>query len=249
MIRIPLLLTVALAAIVTTAAAAGAQTSGKVLFDAHCARCHNVGGTGGEGPNLAVPVLRHAPDDESLAAVMRGGIPNTEMPGNFMLGDAEVTSLVTYVRSLGRVEPGSVPGDAASGKSLFDGKGACAVCHIVDGVGGTVGPDLSSVGVLRGTDYLRESLSDPGASVPEKFVNVRAVTRDGTEVEGVRVNEDSFTVQLRDARGRIHSLEKKTLRAFEKKFGESLMPSYEGQLSPSEIDDVVAFLTDLKGER
>ena len=31
-------------------------------------RCHGIGGTGGEGPNLAVPVLRHAGDDEALAS-------------------------------------------------------------------------------------------------------------------------------------------------------------------------------------
>ena len=43
---------------------------GRKLFDSHCARCHNMGGTGGEGPSLARPSLRHAADDEALKALV-----------------------------------------------------------------------------------------------------------------------------------------------------------------------------------
>ena len=77
---------------------------------------------------------------------------------------------------------------------------------------------------------------------------VNARTRDGQELKGHRVNEDSFTVQLRDESGRFHSLDKLELASFEKKIGESLMPSYEGELSPEEIDDLVSYLGSMRGE-
>ena len=86
-------------------------------------------------------------------------------------------------------------------------------CHIVDGDGSGLGPDLTDVGTRRGSAFLRESLLDPGAARPERpvpyepygypaYVVVRAQPRGGAEVVGVRVNEDSFTVQLRDQQGR-----------------------------------------------
>lgn len=238
-----LLLTLALG----SAATASAQSLGKSLFDAHCARCHGIGGTGGEGPSLAVPVLRHAADDEALATVIRDGIENTDMPGNWMLGESEVQALVDYVRSLSRVEPEPLPGDPGRGRAIYESQGTCTVCHIINGDGGTIGPDLSAIGLTRGVDYLRESLVAPGDTVPERYVVVHAVTHDGREITGVRVNEDSFTIQVRDEVGEFHSLDKLSLTKLEKKFGESLMPSYASELSPDEINDLVAYLASLRG--
>ena len=86
-----------------------------------------------------------------------------------------------------------------------------------------------------------ESLVSPGATVPERYLPVRAQSRAGEEVLGVRVNEDSFTIQLRDPVGRIHSLSKLDLENLDKAFGESLMPSYESDLSESELEDLVAW--------
>ena len=175
-------------AILSTAGLASAQTLAKTVFDAQCARCHGIGGTGGEGPSLAVPVLRHAGDDEALASVIENGIENTDMPGNWMLGASEIEALVQYVRSLSRVDAVPLPGDSAHGKTLYEGKGACNVCHVIAGDGGTIGPDLSIVGLTRGADYLLQSLVAPGETVSERYVVVRARTLDQREVTGVRVN-------------------------------------------------------------
>ncbi len=234
-------------ALLSTAGLAPAQTA-KAIFDAHCARCHGIGGTGGEGPSLAVPVLRHAADDEALASVIENGIDATDMPGNWMLGANEIEQLVQYVRSLSRVEARPLPGDAKRGKALYEGRGACSVCHMVAGDGGAIGPDLSIVGLTRGAEYLRASLVSPGETVADRYVMVRAVTKDGREIDGVRVNEDSFTVQVRDVAGRFHSLDKRSLSVFEKQRGESLMRSYGSDLSAAELDDLVAYLASLREE-
>ena len=131
---------------------------------------------------------------------------------------------------------------------MFEGASGCGSCHMVDGEGGILGPDLSDVGLRRGAAYLRESLVSPGATVPPQYLQVRARTGTGEEVAGVRMNEDSFTIQLRDPAGRIHSLSKLELENLEKVFGESLMPAYGTELSPSELEDLVAYLASLRGE-
>ena len=240
--------TVLLAFFLMLSASAWAQTSGKLLFDSHCARCHGIGGTGGEGPSLTRLVLRHAGDDEALSSVIVNGIPNTDMPGNWMLGTNDVKEVATYVRSLGRAEEEPLPGDSENGRRLYEGKGACNVCHIVAGEGGVLGPDLSNIGIVRGLAHLREALVAPGENVALNYVVVNVRTKDGEELKGLRVNEDSFTVQLRDESGRYHSLNKLELASFEKKIGESLMPSYEGEFTPEELDDLVSYLSSMRGE-
>jgi cytochrome c oxidase cbb3-type subunit III len=230
---------------------------GHALFDAQCSRCHGIGGAGGAGPPLTRPRLRRAPDDEALVALLVAGIPGTAMESAWQLSERELAQVAAYVRTLGRAAVEPPPGDAARGRLLYD-RSACATCHVVRGTGGGLGPELTSIGDSRGGAHLRESLVDPGASLPDRIVPyepnayagylmMRAVTAAGAEILGARVNEDSFTVQLRDAGGKVHSLRKAELRSLEPQRGASLMPSYRGTLTPAEIDDLVSYLMTLRG--
>ena len=234
-----------------------ALQQGQRIFEGNCVRCHGMAGTGGEGPTLARPFLPRARDDEGLASVIRRGISGTGMPGAWRMSDNEVRALVGYVRSLGRVQPETVAGDAARGKSLFETKGECTECHTIGSFGSNLGPDLSRVGLRRGTAYLRESVINPGASLPQdltffpsgfaEYLLVRVVTREGQELEGLRINEDTFTIQLRDEAGDVHSFRKEDLTVLDKQFDSSLMPDYRGTFSDAELDDLVAYLTSLRG--
>jgi putative heme-binding domain-containing protein len=219
---------------------------GRKLFDAHCARCHNMGGTGAEGPSLARPTLRHAADEAALVMVIREGIEGTDMPGTWLLSESEAQAIAKYVRTLGRVEPSVLPGNAAKGREIFEGASGCGNCHSVKGLGGVLGPDLSDVGLRRGAAYLRESVVSPAAMVAEGFRMVRIRTREGEDVVGMRLNEDTFTLQVRDQVGRIHSFSKLELEELERLSGESLMPSYGTELSASELDDLVSYLASLR---
>lgn len=235
-------------------------TRGSRIFQGHCVRCHGVGGVGGVGPSLDRSYLRRAPNNDALISVIRNGIPGTGMPGAWQLSENEALQVAGYVRSLGRREEEDLPGDPDRGRILFERKGGCTACHIVDGRGGTLGPELTRVGERRGAEYLWESLLDPGARLPKgvipfyptgyaEYLPVRIVTGDGHEVEGYRVNEDAFTIQVRDATGRYHSFRKGKLRKIEKRFGDSLMPAYGDILTESELASLVAYLATLRGER
>lgn len=233
--------------------------SGRRVFEAQCGRCHGRDGSGGSGPSLQRPRLRKAPDDATLLVAIREGLRGTSMPGNFQISGQEVRLVGAYVRSLGRVAPEPLRGDPTRGAALFSGKGGCAACHVVSGQGGPHGPDLGDVGAVRGASHLRQSILDPTADLPSRvvpyepstypaFLPVRAALMDGREVRGYRVNEDSFTIQLRDASGVLYSLRKTELRTLDKLVGQSTMPSYRSLLTDSEVDDLVAYLAGQRGE-
>ncbi|HXK01974.1 MAG TPA: c-type cytochrome, partial [Verrucomicrobiae bacterium] len=190
--------------------------------------------------------LARAPDDTALLKILEDGIRGTEMPGAGAMNDHEMRQTAAYVRSLGKVPVKAVPGDPARGAEIYRGKGNCAACHSIHGQGGVTGPDLSEIGASRGAAYLRESLLKPEAAVPEGYLLVTVVPLDGPRVTGVRVNEDSFSIQLRDSAGRSYSFWKKDLAQVERQRGKSPMPSYEGKLSEDELTDLVAWLASLK---
>ncbi|MGA9630184.1 MAG: hypothetical protein WBQ63_02045, partial [Candidatus Acidiferrales bacterium] len=80
-----------------------------------------------------------------------------------------------------------------------------------------------------------------------QYLFVRVTTKTGHVVEGTRVYEDSFTIELKDATGRFHSFRKLDLEKLEKLPGKSVMPSFKDTLSSTQLDDLVAYLASLKG--
>jgi putative heme-binding domain-containing protein len=230
------------------AAALEAQSPehGRRLFESQCALCHGQDGKGGRGPSLAVPTLTHAPNDQALADVIRKGIPGTEMPGAWQLNAREVEAVSAFVRTLGNVPVERLPGDPHRGAQLFQSKG-CNFCHIVSGQGVGYGPELTEIGKRRSAAYLRDSMIKPAADIPEAFLLVEVSAPEG-KVRGLRVNEDSFTIQLKDANQAFHSFRKTALKELKKLTEESPMPSYEKRLSTAELDDLVAYLASLRGQ-
>jgi len=246
-----LLVTLALAAQIRTDRPAVTEqeiAEGKRLFQGHCGSCHGPEGRGSQGPNLARPNLRHASNAAAMFRVIDVGLAGTEMPRS-ALHDREVWKVVAYVESIGRIDPEPLPGDPRTGRRIYDGKGNCVACHWLDGAGGRHGPDLTNVGARRSIAHLREALVDPAASTPENYLLVTAVRSDGRKIQGLRLNEDPFTIQLRDFSDEFHSLRKADLAELTKRTRESSMPSYLDSLSPKEIDDLVSYMATLKGEQ
>jgi cytochrome c oxidase cbb3-type subunit III len=232
---------------------------GKKLFEGMCARCHGIDGTGEEGPNLNRPTLSRAADDDALREVIRDGIPDRGMPRVRRLTDGELNQLVAYVRSLGRTAAAATTGNPERGAAIY-GRLGCASCHIVKGVGGSFGPDLTEIGMGRGAGYLRQSFLGPAEMLPHgsspipgrgftEYLPVHVITSDGRDVLGVRINEDPFTIQVRDTANRFHSFRKSELKEIDKQFGKSLMPSFRGRLTDTETEDLVAYLSSLRGVR
>ena len=217
---------------------------GQALFEAQCAYCHGADGAGGRGANLARAALRHAPTDDALFRVVNRGLAGTDMPGNAMSA-RETWQVVAFVRSLGRVKREPLPGDAARGAKLYEAVG-CAACHTIRGRGGPTGPDLTDVGARSSPAYIRRSIVDPQADVPDGFKQVRVVTREGRRMTGVVVNEDTFSIQFRDAGGTLYSYFKEELAelAADRR---TTMPGFRERLEPAALDDLVAFLVSLEG--
>ena len=178
---------------------------GRRLYSGRCGHCHGQNGEGGRGAVLNAGRFRYGSSDRELFSIIRNGIPNTEMPGVFSLPDREVWRMVGHVRQLSRQgasEPSS--GDATAGALVYE-KSGCGACHTIDGKGGFLGPDLTGIGAKRAVRHLRESLVNPSADIPLDFRSVTLTDRAGTNVSGIHLNEDEYSIHLRDMSGNLRS--------------------------------------------
>ncbi|HEV2444982.1 MAG TPA: c-type cytochrome [Candidatus Sulfopaludibacter sp.] len=242
----PALLFLAGIAYAQTAAPPPDPAVGRKIFESQCALCHGQTGGGGRGPSLNRPALAHAPDDDALRQVISGGIP-PEMPGAWQLNPHEVASVAAYVRSLGAVAPEKLPGDPANGERVYQ-RSECANCHMIGGAGVGFGPELTAIGSRRNGSFLRQKVTRPAAALPDDFEYIAATPAAGTAVRGIRVNEDSFTIQLKEAGGRFHSFRKSALRDLRRLEHQTPMPSYEKLVTGADLDDLVAYLAGLRGK-
>ena len=219
---------------------------GSRLYDAQCTTCHGANGDGVGGVNLRSGVFRTAITDLDLARVITNGIQGTGMQA-FKFDAAELAGIIAYIRNMNAVDPGAARlGDAARGRALFAGKGGCARCHRVGAQGSRVAPDLTDIGAVRSAGSLLRSLTDPTSQMMPINRPVRAVLRDGKVVNGRRLNEDTYTVQLMDDQERLVSLNKSDLREYTI-LTSSPMPSFRDTLTADELADLVAYLLSLKG--
>jgi putative heme-binding domain-containing protein len=133
----------------------------------------------------------------------------------FKLDAAEITGIIAFIRNMNAFDRGSVKtGDVGRGRTTFEGKGGCTRCHRVGKPGSRVAPDLSDIGATRAPARCSARSTDPASQMMPINRPVRAVTKDGKVVNGRRLNEDTYTVQLIDEQEKLVSLTKADLREY-----------------------------------
>ncbi len=169
------------------------------------------------------------------------------MPAFESIDGDDLTKLIAHIRSFASsgVSAAPVTGDAAHGASVYAANG-CAACHRVLDSGGDFGPNLTRIGGARSSEYIHQSIVDPSADIPPEYEGVTVVTSDGKKLTGVRVNEDTFSIQLRLQNGKFGLFKKSDLKTvtYEKK---SLMPAYD-KLPAKDLQDLLAYLATLRGD-
>jgi len=194
---------------------AKAAKLGEYQYRINCSFCHGLGARGGgRGPDLTRSTKRHGDGDAELFHTISDCVPGTAMPANGTtlqgvgMTDEEIWQIITYLRSVevkAQVRP---LGDSAHGQRLFASSG-CSRCHMVAGKGGRLGPDLTESAGSRSVDYLTDSIRNPSQRLaqglleptkefPQEYQSVTVVTRDGRDITGVVLNEDSFSLQMMD---------------------------------------------------
>lgn len=195
--------------------------AGQRLFVKNCSACHGDTAKGGRGPDLTTGAWKHGSAATDLVRNITKGIAGTQMPA-FPLSEVDAQAVAGYLLSLTQSN-GEVTGNEANGRTIFEAK--CRSCHMFGGQGGILGSDLTNArGKLKPTALAQHMVDSI------EMTSALAVT-------GVKKGEDTFTLQLMDARQKLHLIQKRDLASPPR-----VTPVPHTKLSASERNDVVAFV-------
>ena len=227
-----------------------AAQAGGAIFRAQCATCHGADAKGIdniEAPDLTLIWARQTTTDASIFKTIKEGIAGSIMPPH-QNPDPEIWMTVSYLKSIaisGTNE--KVVGNAGRGRNMFVEN--CSRCHRVDGVGGSLGPDLSSITGRRSLASLVNSLREPSSAIGRRFKPVSLTTATNERVQGTIKSEDAFSVQLMDSEQVLRAFNKIELIQFTREI-DSLMPAFsEAALTETDVNDILSYLQSRRGRR
>jgi mono/diheme cytochrome c family protein len=218
---------------VTATALTGDPARGKTIFEGKgtCTSCHAINGAGGtSGPDLGAPAGGGRGGRGGVAAipgVPGGGAPPAGAPpagggaGGGRAGGGRAGA------------GGGAPAAPAAATAQAPPRGGAG-----GGGGGRGGNNAPNPAQIE------RSIIDPSAEIAAQYRVYQVVTKNNVTAKGTLLNQDTFSVQLRDAGDKLMSYWKTDLKEFG--FQPSPMPSYKDKLSPQEIADVVSYLVSLR---
>jgi putative heme-binding domain-containing protein len=212
---------------------------GGVLYAGRCADCHGPDAKGLRGPDLTQLWATGARDERVFASI-RNGVVGSIMPPS-VAPDNEIWAIVTYLRSISTVAPVEIPGaDPEAGRALFSEH--CSDCHQINGAGGSLGPELTRIALVRSVEALTQSVREPNATISKGYRTITLVTASGERIDGVEKSEDAYSIQIMDEDQRLLGFRKADLERVVRQ-GDSPMPQFRrGRISDDELQDILAFL-------
>jgi putative membrane-bound dehydrogenase-like protein len=133
----------------------------------------------------------------------------------------------------------SISGVVARGAETFAKN--CSTCHLLEGIGHEVGPNLAPLHD-KDPEYLLKNILDPNAAIEPRFVSYTIETRDGRSLTGVIRAEASTSLTLVQGGGIEENILRHDITQI-RASGLSLMPEgLEQAMSPQDLADVIAFI-------
>lgn len=140
----------------------------------------------------------------------------------------------------------AIKGDTLDGRVMFNTKGTCAKCHVVNGMGKEVGPDLSEIGKKLSREALFESILYPSAGISHNYESYTVILDSGNVVNGLLVNKTDDAITIKDAESITRTFKMDDVdEIIQQKV--SLMPAdLQKVLTQEELVNIVEYLTTLK---
>ena len=238
--------------------------AGKILImnKKSCLGCHQLNEEGGRiGPDLNHSSFNYKPE-WLYAWISNPQIfrPHTKM-ANLGLEPKEARAIVSYLVSFqpdGEVKKSKISelldkyltdkGDPKRGYEIFndpEGIANCAKCHLVNGVGGFVGPELSFVGTSRTREFLLESILDPSAVISSGYKTMMILTKERKFITGIKKNEDDTGFYLMNKEGKEVYIPKSKIKKSKTQKISTMPGNFKDLLKVKDVADILAYLSEL----
>lgn len=183
-----------------------------------------------------------------LEVIQRSGLNLTELEniirqaGNIETSDANLT----FEDKKQLIKETLENSNPSEGESIYLRKDLlCASCHKINGSGGLLGPDLTSVGAYMTPNSILESILNPNSDIKQGYETVLLTKTNGEIVSGLLHRKTANSTLVRQPTGEILEIPESEISNLDVS-PSSLMPSgLTNNLSREELRDLLAFLISL----
>jgi putative membrane-bound dehydrogenase-like protein len=156
------------------------------------------------------------------------------------LDPKSLPSIPALVARKGSIERGQKLMAASSKNDM-----QCLKCHTINGVGGQVGPDLSTIGSKASRENLLESILYPSRAIADQYQQYLVETKKGLVVNAIVIEETPQHLLVRDANAKDYKFDHSEIDS-KKKVPTSLMPELIRYISEQDLVDLVDYMASLK---
>ena len=181
-----------------------------------------------------------APGEQSELADVIGGLPVQARPAPPQRSFVKDWKMEDLLPALASVKG---PRSFENGKKVF-GEAQCLACHRFGSEGGAVGPDITAISSRFSRRDILESIVDPSKVISDQYQNSWILKKDGTDLTGRVVEENSEAVVIRT---NPYTEDQISVRKaeIEKRLASKISPMPEGLLNVftrEEILDLLAYV-------
>lgn len=131
-----------------------------------------------------------------------------------------------------------------TGKMIFSAV-LCSRCHMIQGEGNDIGPDLTQLGNRFTTRDVLEAIITPDKAISDQYASTIYTLKNGETVLGRQMNEDAgfyYIAQNPFDQKTIRKVAKKEVTATKISPVSIMLPGLINGLNPKELRDLIAFL-------
>ena len=140
-------------------------------------------------------------------------------------------------------------GNAGNGQVVFAKTGTCAKCHVVNGEGKDVGPNLSEIGKKLSREAIYEAILYPSASISHNYETYVVEAKSGNVVNGLLVSKTPAEIVVKDNEALVRTFNTADLESVTRS-PISLMPAdLHTALTVQELADLVEYLQTLRAAK
>jgi putative membrane-bound dehydrogenase-like protein len=133
----------------------------------------------------------------------------------------------------------SAQGEVPRGREIF--RENCSRCHLLDGMGSEVGPDLLDV-IRRPKKFFLAKILDPNLNIAPGYETYVIETRSGATVSGVIAQESPTSVTLRREEGEEETLLRSNIATLRVSSVSNMPEGLEEDIDPAAMADLLEYL-------
>ncbi len=131
-------------------------------------------------------------------------------------------------------------GDPGEGAIVYEDN--CSECHILNGEGGEIGPELSGI-AGKGLKFISEAILQPAKALTKGFETYVAVNQEGRQTIGLKTRDEAGEIDITTATGDVVTLEKADIKEIRIDDTKSVMPDDLSEaMTVKDYQDILSYL-------